>query len=39
MAKEYLTLRQAATYLKVTDSVIKEMTKSNIFKAKKIGNT
>jgi nitrogen PTS system EIIA component len=39
MVKEYLTLRQAATYLKVTDSVIKEMTKSNIFKAKKIGNT
>ncbi len=39
MVKEYLTLRQAATYLKVTDSVIKEMTKSKVFKAKKVGNT
>jgi len=39
MAIEYLTLRQAASYLKVTDSVIKEMAKSKIFSAKKIGNT
>lgn len=39
MAKEYLTLRQAASYLKVTDSVIKEMTKSKIFSAKKVGST
>jgi excisionase family DNA binding protein len=39
MVKEYLTLRQAAAYLKVTDSVIKEMTKSKVFKAKKVGNT
>jgi len=39
MVIEYLTLRQAAAYLKVTDSVIKEMTKSKIFSAKKIGNT
>ncbi|MDP8267759.1 MAG: PTS sugar transporter subunit IIA [Candidatus Tenebribacter davisii] len=38
MSKDYLTLRQAAAYLKVTDSVIKEMTRSKIFKAKKIGN-
>jgi len=39
MAKEYLTLRQAASYLKVTDSVIKEMAKSKIFPTIKIGNT
>jgi len=39
MSKEYLTLRQAAAYLKVTDSVIREMTKSKVFVAKKIGNT
>lgn len=39
MSKEYLTLRQAASYLKVTDSVIREMTKSKVFVAKKIGNT
>lgn len=39
MAKEYLTLRQAAAYLKVTNSVIKEMAKSNIFETKKIGST
>lgn len=39
MVKEFLTLRQTATYLKVTDSVIKEMTKSKVFTAKKVGNT
>ena len=39
MAKEYLTLRQAANFLKVTDSVIKEMIRSDVFKATKKGNT
>ena len=39
MNKEYLTLRQAAAYLKVTDSVIREMIKSKVFVSKKIGNT
>lgn len=39
MAKDYLTLRQTAAYLKVTDSVISEMTKSKVFKTKKVGNT
>lgn len=39
MAKEYLTLKQAANFLKVTDSVIKEMIKSNVFKAVVKGNT
>ncbi|HHE65765.1 MAG: hypothetical protein B1H06_04245 [Candidatus Cloacimonas sp. 4484_143] len=39
MAKEFLTLRQAANFLKVTDSVIREMIRSNIFKANKKGNT
>ncbi|MCF7857892.1 MAG: PTS sugar transporter subunit IIA [Candidatus Cloacimonetes bacterium] len=39
MDKEYLTLRQAATYLKVTDSVVREMTKSKVFKTKKVGST
>ena len=39
MAKEFLTLRQAANFLKVTDSVVREMIRSNIFKASKKGNT
>ncbi|MDO9577500.1 MAG: PTS sugar transporter subunit IIA [Candidatus Cloacimonadales bacterium] len=39
MTKEYLTLRQAANFLKVTDSVIKEMIRSEVFKAVKKGNT
>ncbi len=39
MSKSYLTIKQAATYLKVTDSVIKEMIRSNVFKAIKKGNS
>lgn len=39
MTKEYLTLRQAANFLKVTDSVIKEMIRAEVFKAAKKGNT
>ncbi len=39
MVKEYLTLRQAANFLKVNDSVIREMIKSKVFKAIKRGNT
>jgi len=39
MAKEFLTLKQAASFLKVTDSVIKEMIKSKIFKTVKKGNS
>ncbi|MCF7793520.1 MAG: PTS sugar transporter subunit IIA [Candidatus Cloacimonetes bacterium] len=39
MAKDYLTLKQAANFLKVTDSVVKEMIKSKVFKASKKGNT
>ncbi|MDN5354140.1 MAG: nitrogen system component [Candidatus Cloacimonadota bacterium] len=39
MAKEYLTLKQTANFLKVTDSVVKEMVKSKIFKTVKIGNS
>lgn len=39
MAKDYLTLKQAANFLKVTDSVVKEMIKSKVFKATKKGNT
>lgn len=39
MAKEYLTLRQVANFLKVTDSVIKEMIRSEVFKAVKKSNT
>jgi excisionase family DNA binding protein len=39
MSKEYFTLKQAASFLKVTDSVVKEMIKSNLFQATKKGNT
>lgn len=39
MDKEFLTLKQASNFLKVTDSVIKEMINSHIFDAKKKGNT
>jgi excisionase family DNA binding protein len=39
MSAKFLTLRQAANFLKVTDSVINEMIKSNVFKAVKKGNT
>ena len=39
MSKPYLTIRQAANFLKVTDSVIKEMIKGNVFTAHKKGNT
>lgn len=39
MAKEFLTLRQAANFLKVTDSVVREMIRSNLFMATKKGNT
>jgi excisionase family DNA binding protein len=38
MAKDCFTIKQAANFLKVTDSVIKEMIKSKVFKAKKKGN-
>lgn len=38
MAKEYLSIKQVAAFLKVTDSVIKEMVKSKIFKSIKKGN-
>ena len=39
MEKKYLTLKQAASFLKVTDSVIKEMIKSNVFTVHKKGNS
>ena len=39
MIKDYLTIRQTANFLKVTDSVIKEMIKSKLFKAFRKGNT
>lgn len=39
MAKTYLTLKQAASYLKVTDSVIKEMVHGKIFNGVKRGNS
>ncbi len=39
MIKDYLTIRQTANFLKVTDSVIKEMIKSKLFKATRKGNT
>ncbi|MBN1327318.1 MAG: PTS sugar transporter subunit IIA [Candidatus Cloacimonetes bacterium] len=39
MAKKYLTLKQASIYLKVTDSVIKEMLKSKVFNTVKKGNS
>jgi len=39
MSKSYLTLKQAAAYLKVTDSVIKEIIKSGVFKTIKRGNS
>jgi excisionase family DNA binding protein len=39
MNKKYLTLRQTANFLKVTNSVVNEMIKANIFQAVKKGNT
>lgn len=39
MSKSYLTIKQAATYLKVTDSVIKETIKAGVFKTIKRGNS
>ena len=39
MSKSYLTIKQASTYLKVTDSVIKETIKAGVFKAIKRGNS
>ena len=39
MTNELLTLKQTATLLKVTDSVIKEMINSNIFETTKKGST
>ena len=39
MADKTLTIKQAATYLKVTDSVIKEMIKGKILGAVKRGNS
>ena len=38
MTRDYLTIKQAANFLKVTDSVIKEMIKSKVFKATRKGN-
>ena len=38
MAKDHFTIKQAANFLKVTDSVIKEMIKSKVFQATKKGN-
>jgi excisionase family DNA binding protein len=38
MAKDCFTIKQAANFLKVTDSVIKEMIKSKVFKATRKGN-
>ncbi len=39
MAVKYLTVKQAATFLRVTDSVVTEMVKANVFSARKRGNT
>ena len=39
MADKFFTLKQAASFLRVTDSVIQEMIKSKLFKAVKKGNT
>jgi len=39
MTKQYLTLKQASNYLKVTDSVIKEMIRAEVFHAAKKGNS
>jgi len=39
MAKSYLTIKQAAAYLKVTDSVIKEIIRSGVFHTTKRGNS
>ncbi len=39
MEKKYLTIKQTSSFLKVTDSVIKEMIKSKVFKAVKKGNS
>jgi len=39
MSTKLLTLKQAAAYLRVTDSVIKEMVHSGIFDSVKKGNT
>ena len=38
MTKKYLTLKQAANFLRVTDSVIKEMISSKLFVVVKKGN-
>ncbi len=39
MSKSYLTLKQIASYLKVTDSVVKEMIHGDIFNGVKRGNS
>ena len=39
MTKDLLTLKQAAAFLKVTDSVIKEMIKSGVFEVVVKGNS
>ena len=39
MPEKTLTIKQVAAYLKVTDSVIKEMIKAKVFKAVKRGNS
>lgn len=39
MSEKYLTVKQAASFLKVTDSVIKEMIRSEMFKTTKRGNS
>ncbi len=39
MTKKLFTVNQAANYLKVTDSVVKEMIKGNVFNSIKKGNT
>lgn len=39
MAGKHLTVKQAANFLRVTDSVVHEMVKANVFSAKKKGST
>lgn len=39
MSDKYLTLKQTANFLKVTDSVVAEMIKSNIFNTSKRGSS
>ena len=39
MAEQYFTIKQAASFLKVTDSVVKEMIKSKVFNTSKRGNS